>query len=89
MEILIEAQNKNERLADSYQQKIAGKLTTGDEQIREWISKKSEDILNANSDSKLAKIRNSAIGAAGIYLNDNTNNITKSISNIKKVLTVE
>ena len=24
---------------------------------KEWISKKSEDILNANSDSKLAKIR--------------------------------
>ena len=72
MEYLIEAQNKNERLAESYSQGVAGKITAGDNRIKEWISKKSEEILNADSNSKLAKIRNSAIGAAGIYLNDNT-----------------
>lgn len=71
MEYLIEAQNKNERLANSFSQKLSDKLTKGDRRISEWISKKAEDMLNADSDSKLAKVRDSAIGAAGLIMSDN------------------
>ena len=71
MEYLIEAQNKNERLANSFSQKLSDKLTKGDTRISEWISKKAEDMLNADSDSKLAKVRDSAIGAAGLIMSDN------------------
>ena len=71
MEYLIEAQNKNERLANSFSQKLSDKLTKGDKRISEWISKKAEDMLNADSASKLAKVRDSAIGAAGLIMSDN------------------
>ena len=71
MEYLIEAQNKHERLANSFQQRLSVKLTEEEEKLSTFISEKATNILESSGDSKLVKIRDSVIGTVGLAMSDN------------------
>jgi len=71
MEYLIEAQNKHERLANSFQQRLSVKLTEEENKLSTFISEKATNILESSGDSKLAKIRDSVIGTVGLAMSEN------------------
>ena len=71
MEYLVEAQNKHERLANSFQQRLSVKLTEEEDKLSTFISEKATNILESSGDSKLAKIRDSVIGTVGLAMSDN------------------